>query len=212
MSSQNSQESFQRFSDRYPDASEDVINQYDLNAGTLKLIDEMCKGRGAIQLLAEGMGKRRSDDERFDSDKIKKMFPHLAEEEAQENIDCHDVKEALPHLAEEEDEVIRRVIEEIKTTYAHFVRLHFAYLLKSTIGEIETIKRDHRIILNYRDNTEHIRFECISLNNGLLRKLLMSIDPNDFERVITFIKDSLQLRLKKYEEDIQKQQENAINN
>lgn len=193
-----------RFSDRHPELSEREINEYDLNAGTLKLLKEMCKGRSAIDLLVgDSMGTRTEDAEQFDSENIRKMFPELVQEEACGNIDLKQLEQALPYLAEAEEEDLQAFAEKIKTTYAYFVRLRFIYLLKNALSQIDTIGIKEKIWLNFRDYTEHIRFECISLGGTSLKKSLEDINPNDFEKVITFIKRCLQVKLNKYKDDVE---------
>lgn len=191
-----------RFSDRHPELSEREISKYDLNAGALKLLNEMCEGKSAIELLvSDNMGARSEDVDRFDSEKIREMFPELAREEDHERIDFEQLKRALPHLADAEDETLQAFVEKIKTTYAYFVRLHFICLLKSTLRQIDAIGIREKIELNFRHPTEHIRFECIGLGDASLVRMLQDIDPNDFEKTITFIMQYLRAKLDKYKND-----------
>ncbi len=161
----DSQSFNKRFSDK-SDLPKDQVDLYDLNAGVLKLLSEMCKGKSPKHLLDEHLGIRSDDKGRFDAEKMKLTFPYLPEEAYQEKTE---------------------------NPYAHFVNLKSIYLLEKAIGKIAVIR--NKIKATWRDNTEHIRFAYMESGNEDSEKLLRDIHPHDFEKVVTFVKNSLQASL-----------------
>jgi hypothetical protein len=167
----DSQSFYKRFSDK-PGLPEDQVNLYDFNAGVLKLLSEMCKGKNLSHLLGEHLGVRSDDNRRFDAEEMRVVFPYLPEEAYQ---------------------------EETENPYAHFVNLKLIYLLEKAIGEIAVLR--NKIEATWRDNTEHIRFEYMESGNENSEKILRDIHAHDFEKVVTFVKQSLMASLQELREN-----------
>jgi len=190
-----------RFRDHFPDASVETQKRHDLNSATLKLINYMLQGKSMseiVELLVEKMGTRGkdasgpSDEEAWgEHGKVTELFPYLSSE-ARDRLKQPDLGRALPREGQGQFEGDQSA--EVERNFAHYVRLNFLALLEQKIKIIETIRE---MTNRSFENTENCRFELIghlSVGDHFkdLRNKLMSIKPDDFDRVLNCIRQELE--------------------